>query len=123
MTTCTTAGTMRDMPTDDEHLAKYLEVTQAVPPLPRDEENRLLASIRSGDEGAKKRLVEAYLNLTAQLGLRLAPTWLRRIDAIQYANLELIRLLEDPSSEPMPVVLAQAIHARFEQLEDPGSGA
>jgi DNA-directed RNA polymerase sigma subunit (sigma70/sigma32) len=85
------------MRSDEDVLAEYLAEVRAVPLLPGRDEAHLLSASRNGDQAAKERLVESYLELVALLALQLAPSSLSPLDAIQEANLILIRLIDDPS--------------------------
>jgi len=85
------------MATDDEHLAEYLNEVGRFPRLsPGDEQQELLRAAE-GDHDARKRVIEGNLEVAARLALRLAPDWMRPIDAIQEANLVLARLVDDGS--------------------------
>jgi len=83
------------MTTDDEHLAEYLNEVGRLPRLSPGDEPQLLLRGAEGDHDARKRVIEGNLEVAARLALRLAPHWMRPLDAVQEANLVLVRLVED----------------------------
>jgi DNA-directed RNA polymerase sigma subunit (sigma70/sigma32) len=87
-----------DMTADDEHLAEYLNEVGGLHRLSSDDEREELVRAREGDQVARRRVIEGNLEVTAHLALRLAPDWMRPLDAIQEANLVLVRLVDDGSS-------------------------
>jgi hypothetical protein len=58
-------------------------------------------------------LADVYLELTALLALRLAPDWMRPLDAIQEGNLVLLRLVDDASVGQPATRLSDAMLAHF----------
>src|SRR5437016_2392508 len=101
------------MASEDEDVAAYLSEVQQIPLLSLLEERDGLKSGREGDELARKRVIEGHLELTALLALRLAPDWLRPLDAVQEANLVLVCLVDDPSVAHPAGSLTEALQARF----------
>ena len=78
---------------------------------------RLESLLELGDETARKRLLEGHLELGALLARRLAPTWMRPIDAIQEANVVLARLVDD-KSVALPVrELTSALIRHYDGIE------
>ena len=61
-----------------------------------ENEPMLLESARSGDAEARETLVRAYLYRTAEIALRSAPEGMDKLDAIQEANIVLLRLVKQP---------------------------
>jgi hypothetical protein len=55
-----------------------------------------LVEARRGDKAARRRVVGAHVRESTEIVLRLAPVWMRRLDAIQEANAVLVRLVNDP---------------------------
>src|SRR5438309_10068136 len=106
------------MASDDELLAAYLRDVRDLPVLGQGEEGDALARSRTrpGDQRARKRLIEGHLELTALLAIRLAPGRMRPLDAIQEANLVLIRLVDDPSVTRLAARPPDALLERFDEL-------
>lgn len=77
------------------------------------EEREGLKRGREGDESARRRVMEGHLELTALLALRLTPNWMRPLDAVQEANLVLIRLIDDASVDHPAARLTDALLAHF----------
>jgi hypothetical protein len=102
---------------DDELLATYLREVRDLPVLTPIEEREALALGRNGDDAARSRVIEGYLELTALLAARLAPDWMRSIDAIQEANVVLTQLVDDKSVPRPAVRLTGELVAHFEDLE------
>lgn len=92
-------------------LDRYLEEVRAHSRV-LDNEDDLIKSVRTGDQTARKVLVESYLELTAEIGLRLAPAKMSRLTAVQEANLVLLRLIEKGTDKPA-VQLGPAIQKHF----------
>lgn len=105
------------MGADDEALAKYLAEVRGLPLLFAVDEADLLNASRSGDESARKRLLEGHLEVVALLALRLAPRWMRPIDAIQEANVVLSRLLDDKSVAVPVRELTSALIRHYDEIE------
>ena len=105
------------MDPENNPLAVYLTEIRAVPPLSPTEESGLLKRAREQqDQGAKVRLVESYLARTAEIALRVLPSWMRPIDAISEANLALIGIVDDPAVRRPARVLEQRIRDHLEDL-------
>ena len=79
----------------DTPLDRYLDEARAAERVLEDEP-ALLQSARSGDGEARKAVVRAYLYRTAQIALRLAPQGMGKLDAVQEANMVLLRLVTQP---------------------------
>jgi DNA-directed RNA polymerase sigma subunit (sigma70/sigma32) len=108
---------LESVSSDDELLATYLGEVRELPVLSPSEESELLSRGRNGDEEARQRVIEGYLELTAVLAIRLAPDWMRSLDAVQEGNAVLTPLVDD-TSVPRPAVrLTDALLAHFEGLE------
>src|SRR5260370_2406488 len=86
----------RPMPTDeDAFLGAYInDVRQEFAVLGTAEEEALSRRARDGDQEALHRVVKHHLLPTALLALELAPLSAPPLDAIQEANLVLLRLVE-----------------------------
>ena len=90
----------------EEYLAD-VRATSVV--LPNEAELRRRA--RAGDKAVCKELITSYLSLAAELGLRLAPNRLTELEAIQEANLVLMRVVTDEESPA--VTLGPCLAAHF----------
>ena len=97
------------MPSDEENLALYLSEVRKLPLLPPSEEREALKRAREGDEAARRRVIEGYLELTTLLALRLAPEGMRPLDAVQEANVVLMRLVDDASVDRPAARLTDAL--------------
>lgn len=100
----------------DDPLGLYMAQLAKLPRLSPEEEASLLLSGRSGDQEAMRRLIEGLLERAAKLALELAPATMRPIDAIQEANVVLVRLLSDAAVPDPLVALAGAIRDHLESL-------
>ncbi|MGH2556599.1 MAG: hypothetical protein ACRDHO_12900 [Actinomycetota bacterium] len=92
------------------YVDQYLEEIRAAPIARKDEEKALLAAARGSDKLARKRVIESYLVLTAHLALRFSPADADGVDAIQEANIALIRLIENPAIPEVAGALPVAVH-------------
>lgn len=104
------------MPSEEQNLADYLSEVRQFPLLTLTAEREGLKRAREGDEPARKRVIEGHLELTALLALRLAPEWLRPLDAVQEANIVLVRLIDDPSVAHPAARLTDALLAHFAEV-------
>ena len=104
------------MPSDGDLLALYLAEIRQYPLLTLTEEREGLKRAREGDEPARKRVVEGHVELTALLALRLAPDWMRPDEAVQEANIVLVRLIDDASVDRPAVRLTDALLAHFDEV-------
>ncbi len=75
-------------------LKAYLKEIGRVPLLKADEENALAIAAQSGDETAKKRLLEANLRLVVSIAKRYSGRGMSFLDLIQEGNLGLIRSVD-----------------------------
>jgi RNA polymerase primary sigma factor len=78
----------------DENLARYLEDVGRHPVLNRSEELRLARLSASGDEAAKRRLVESNLRLVVVIARRYRGLGLDLLDLIQEGNVGLMAAAE-----------------------------
>jgi histidinol-phosphatase len=99
----------------EEALALYLQEARKLPQIAETDEQDLLARARAGDRAARKAVAESYLELAAMLALKHRPPGMREIDAIQEANVALMRLI-DGSGERPAVELPEAVRRRMEKL-------
>lgn len=102
----------------EEALVLYLREARKLPAIPETEEKELLARARAGDRAARRTLVDSYLELAAMLALKFRPPGIRELDAIQEANIVLLRLIEGGGERPA-AELADAIRRRMEELAPP----
>src|SRR5215475_12205199 len=78
----------------DDSLSQYFREVGRHPLLSRSEELRLARLVASGDEGAKRRLVESNLRLVIVIARRYRNLGLDDLDLIQEGNLGLITAVE-----------------------------
>lgn len=102
---------------EDQLLQKYLSDVRAIPHVDRDTIGELLTRARNGEADVEERLLEALLEATAVLTRHLAPPTMRRLDAIQEANLVLMQLVRDRRVEVPVLALPEALAQRFRELE------
>ena len=108
----------------DEHLARYLAEAELFSHVPWPERRRLLAEVRSGNEPARKHLIESFLLDVARIAIAHdEPRWMVDVDKIQEANLVLFRVLDDPAVDDVLDALKTRIPARLNEIArtDPGS--
>ena len=98
---------------------RYLAEISSAPRVDRNEEAVLLQQARSGDDRARKRLIESYLNETANLALDACPPSLDRLDAIQEANVALVRLIETTEEDDLAAALPEAVRSAIRRALDP----
>lgn len=91
----------------------YLAEIETVPELSSAAEKSLIELARKGDRNAKKKLVEAHLRWAAILADLLKPDTVSPIDAIQEANLVLMRLIDREDVESIGSELGNAVKAHF----------
>ena len=91
----------------------YLADIETVPELTKDQEKSLIELARSGDQSAKKKLVEAHLKWAAILADLLKPDSVSPIDAIQEANLVLMRLIDREDIQSIGSELGDAVKEHF----------
>jgi hypothetical protein len=99
------------MSQEDPLLRGYLASVRRQSFIPKDE-GRLVKAARQGDEKAKHQLIKSYLSITAEIGLRLARPTMTPLDAIEAANIVLLRLI-DEGVEKLAVELGPAIEKHF----------
>ena len=97
----------------------YMAEIRGLPVADLAMEVRLLQPARDGDEHAMRELIEGHLLRAAELGVGLAPDWMSPLDAVQEANLVLMRLLSD-ASVPSPLqALPGAIRRHLRGIRPP----
>ena len=96
---------------EDWLLKDYLAKIRSQSLIPYDESQLINAA---GEEDAKARdqLIRSYLYITALIGLRLARPTMKPHDAIQEANVVLLRLIDTGVEKPA-VELGPAIEKHF----------
>ncbi len=80
--------------TSRANLAVYLREIAGIPRLTREQEVELARQIRTGDEAAKQRLIEANLRLAVQIARRYVNRGLALPDLIEEGNIGLLRAVE-----------------------------
>ncbi|HEV8586174.1 MAG TPA: sigma-70 family RNA polymerase sigma factor [Methylomirabilota bacterium] len=80
--------------TSRANLGVYLGEIKRIPLLTREEEHALARRVRTGDEAAKQRMVEANLRLVVQIARRYLNRGLPLPDLIEEGNLGLLRAVE-----------------------------
>ena len=93
-------------------LNKYLDEVRAAE-LVLENELAVLESARSGDVEARQTLVRVYLFRTAEIALRFAPEGMAKLDAVQEANLVLMRLVAQAPEPSIAHHLESAIRNHF----------
>jgi len=78
----------------DDSLSQYFREVGRHPLLSRSEELRLARLVESGDEDAKRRLIESNLRLVVVIARRYRDLGLDDLDLIQEGNLGLMRAVE-----------------------------
>ena len=96
---------------EEPTLERYLQEARKAS-IRLENEDELIQSAANGDNAATSVLVESYLSLAAELGMRLAPARMSRLNAIQEANLVLVRLISS-GARSLPVELGRAIADHF----------
>ena len=94
-----------------------------LPLLSRADESSILAVARTGDELARRQVLQGNLELAAVLALRLAPPWLAWLDAMQEANLVLLQTVDDDSVAVPATCLASRILDYFNSLNPPDTSS
>ena len=82
-----------------------------------EDESAMLESARSGDVEARETLVRAYLYRAAEIALRLAPEGFDKLDAVQEANIVLVRLVDQAPQPSIAHHLELAIRNHFGTLD------
>jgi DNA-directed RNA polymerase sigma subunit (sigma70/sigma32) len=95
----------------------YLREIAMYPPISTEDVHELLVVAGRGDKTARRALIQSHLELAADLATRLAPRGMDQLEAIQEANLALMRCVE-AGLEPA-ISLGSAIRSRFDELEPP----
>lgn len=98
---------------------EYLQGVRALPWVEPEDVPGLLRRARVGDPEARQRLIEGHLELTALLAWNLRPVWLAPVDAVQEANLILVRLVEDPACATPGAEIAAALDDFFRNMPQP----
>ena len=99
----------------DLALNKYLDEARAAERV-LENESAVLESARTGDVEAKHTLVQVNLFRTAEIGLRLAPEGMDKLNAIQEANIVLVRLVTRAPEPSIAHHLESAIKNHFGTL-------
>ena len=96
---------------EDPGLKQYLAEIRRQSLIPIDE-RQLMKAAREGDAQARQQLIESYLPVAAEIGLRLARPTMEPLDAVHEANIVLLRLI-DAGVEKPAVELGPAIEKHF----------
>ena len=105
---------------DEKLLAKYFRDIHAMRRLSRDEMTAKLAVARDGTESAfsaQQDVIKGCLEVAALLAVHLASAWMSDLEAVQEANLILMKLVEDPSVQSPVAALSPVLIERYEQME------
>ncbi len=97
---------------DSDPVGEYLRAIEAVAPLGTDEEMELAIASRRGDGEARKKLIEANLQLVIPIAHRYEGRGLRFPDLMQEGNIGLLRAAElfDPEAgRPFSEMAKQSI--------------
>src|SRR5690554_5350749 len=87
-------GVAKERSVGDDLLQTYLTDMGQVPLLTPEEEVALAQAAEQGDDGARRRLIEANLRLVVSIAKRYAHRGVPLLDLIQEGNLGLIRAVE-----------------------------
>ena len=85
---------MNHLAANDACLSSYFKSIKSIKLLTREDEEILSRKIASGDEGARKRLIEANLRLVVRIARSMWNPSLSLIDLIQEGNIGLIKAAE-----------------------------
>jgi RNA polymerase primary sigma factor len=81
-------------------IEEYLAAIEAVRPLTAADERALLEALTSGDDAARRRLIEANLRSVVRIAREYEGRGVSFVDLVQEGNLGLLRAIElfDPAS-------------------------
>jgi len=85
----------------EDALRSYYSAIKRIPLLTAEEERRLSLQILSGDEGARRRLIEANLRLVVKIARAYVTPDMPLLDLIQEGNVGLIKAAEKYDGERM----------------------
>lgn len=88
-------------------------VTVAEAPLTRSEESRLLPLARAGSVEARRRLIDAYTEVTTVIALWLRPEHVAVETATRWAHEELDNVVTEGRPRPLLVELVDRVATRF----------
>lgn len=103
---------------DAQLLEDYLTEVRSLPTVPVTERASLLALARGGDAVARRRAIESLLLEAATVATRDCPVGMRALDAIQEANVVVVRLVDDDQTPDPAAVLDDAVRGHFASLTD-----
>jgi hypothetical protein len=91
----------------------YLKEVGRIPPMTPTEERRLLALAAQGDTSAENQLVNSLLKFVADIAMQARPEWMARLDALQDANVALLRTLRARPNGDLHAAIRQAIEEQL----------
>ena len=101
---------------EDKLLDDYLSEVGSLASIPAHERMTLLARARLGEANARKRYIECLLLETASIATSECPPGMRPLDAIQEANVILVRLVDDDQTPDPAAVLDDAVRGHLAAL-------
>lgn len=101
---------------DGDPYREYLDQVRQLPLVATDQLPALRDRALAGDTDAGKLVVQCHLEVAALLAWHLRPSSLAPIDAVQEANVILVRLVNDPTCDVPTLDLASALHRHFRSL-------
>ena len=78
----------------------------------------LLSQARAGHLDARQRYIDCLLHEAATISLRERPSWMPELDAVQEANLVLVRLVDNPEVADPQREIQAAVRAHFSSLSE-----
>ena len=94
----------------------YMEELAAIPPCTPEENEKLLAKIKSGDESARERLIEGNLRTALMYVQKYINRGVPMADLIQEASMELMMLADEGFDGGFEKLLESRISVRMEEV-------
>lgn len=94
----------------------YMEELAAIPPCSPEENEKLLAKIKSGDQGARERLIEGNLRNALMYVQSYINRGVPMADLIQEASMELMMLADEGFDGSFEKLLESRIRVRMEEV-------
>ena len=96
----------------------YMEELAAIPPCSPEENEKLLAKIKAGDQGARERLIEGNLRNALMYVQSYINRGVPMADLIQEASMELMMLADEGFDGSFEKLLESRIRVRMEEVID-----
>ena len=101
---------------DARLLEEYLTEVRGLPTVPATERADLVERARGGDAEARKRAIESLLPEAATVATSECPVGMRVLDAIQEANVVVVRLVDDEQVPDPASALGDAVRRHLSAL-------